>query len=346
MTQLLEIKDKLIRVFGAYETYIVPALKFIVALTIFLMINSSIGFMGKISSVPVALILALVCCLLPVNGTILLAAIVILLDMYSLSIEAAAVTFVLFAIIYFAYFRFSPKDGYAAILTPIAFKFNMPYLVPVADGLLRPVQSLVAMVCGTVVFYYIDGVRMSAAVLSDSASEDVGASKLNVLTGQVSGNKEMVLVLAIMVLAYFIVYFVRRMEIEHAWAIAITAGLAFQFVGLLAGYLILNLSGKILGLIIGTVLSALFSWFIKFFAMDLDYARTERVQFQDDDYYYYVKAIPKKMVPSRSKTVKRFGNTSSMGKKIGHEGSRIITDDEIERKVIAEELDIDEDLLK
>jgi hypothetical protein len=33
--------------------------------------------------------------------------------------------------------------------------------------------------------------------------------------------------------------------------------------------------------------------------MNLDYARTERVQFEDDDYYYYVKAVPKKMVAVR-----------------------------------------------
>lgn len=346
MTQLLELKHRLIRMFGAYETYIIPVIKFVVALTLFLMINANIGFMDKLSSLPVALILALVCSVIPVNGTILIAAIVVLLDMYSLSLEAAAVTLVLFAIIYFAYFRFSPKDGYAAVLTPIAFKLNIPYLVPVADGLLRPVQSLVAMVCGTIVYYYIDGVRMSAAVLTATTADEENSSSLNMLTGQVSSNKEMLLVLAILVLAYFIVFFVRRMEIDHAWSIAIAAGLAFQFVGLLAGYLILNASGKILGLIIGTIISAVLAAGIQFFAMDLDYARTERVQFQDDDYYYYVKAVPKKMVPTKSKTVKRFGNTTSMGKRIAHENGRTKADDETSRKVIARELDIDEDLLK
>ena len=50
--------------------------------------------------------------------------------------------------------------------------------------------------------------------------------------------------------------------------------------------------------------------------MNLDYARTENVQFEDDEYYYYVKAVPKKMIAKEEKVVKHFGNTGSLGKKI------------------------------
>ncbi len=38
--------------------------------------------------------------------------------------------------------------------------------------------------------------------------------------------------------------------------------------------------------------------------MNLDYARTENVQFEDDEYYYYVKAVPKKMIAKEEKVVK------------------------------------------
>ena len=118
-------------------------------------------------------------------------------------------------------------------------------------------------------------------------------------------------------------------------------------VGLFAGYLVLNVSGKTLGLLIGNILSLLISFVIQFLFMNLDYARTERVQFEDDDYYYYVKAVPKKMVAVKEVTVKHFGNTASMGKRIDR-SKRTLTPEEEEtsRKVIAKELDIDEDLLK
>ena len=94
-------------------------------------------------------------------------------------------------------------------------------------------------------------------------------------------------------------------------------------------------------------ISLLIAFILQFLFMNLDYARTERVQFEDDDYYYYVKAVPKKMVAVREVTVKHFGNTASMGKRIDHSRSVLSPEEEENsRKVIAKELDIDEDLLK
>ena len=44
---------------------------------------------------------------------------------------------------------------------------------------------------------------------------------------------------------------------------------------------------------------------VEFFAFHVDYSRVEKVQFEDDEYYYYVKAVPKITVETPSKTVKR-----------------------------------------
>ncbi len=347
MTRLIEIKDKIIKFFCYYEFYMMMAVKFILALTLFLIINANIGYMSRISSVPVAIILAMICCLLPVNGTICLAAIVVLLDMYELSLEAALVTLILFALIYLVYFRFTPRDGIAAILTPITFQMNIPYLMPMATGLLRPAYSIASIVCGTVLYFFIDGVRQSTSSLAATNADDGAASKLNVIIGQITGNKEMILTIVIFVLAFLIVYMIRKMNIEHAWTVAIISGTVFQVVGLTAGYMILNISGKMIGLLIGSILSMLLAFAVQFFYMDLDYARTERVQFSDDEYFYYVKAIPKKMVTSTSKTVKRFSTTGSMGKRIDRTAkSGDDADENTSRKVIAKELEIDEDLLK
>ena len=67
MTTLLELKEKLTRFYGKYDIYITPVIKFTVALTAFLLINHNIGYMEKISSTPIALILALICSILPVG---------------------------------------------------------------------------------------------------------------------------------------------------------------------------------------------------------------------------------------------------------------------------------------
>lgn len=350
MTNLLEIKDRLIRFYSKYETYLFPVVKFIVAIVLFTVINMNIGFMEKISRFPIALILALVCAILPVNATIWLAAFVVLADMYALSMEVAVTTLVLFAALFFLYFRFAPKDGFAAVLTPVCFKLNIPYVMPIGCSLLKDAYSVVAIICGTVIYYFLDGIHQNSGTLKNVVADGETAattSKFDISVGQLLSNKEMYLVIAIFTITAIVVYLVRRLEVEHAWTLAIISGVLIEVVGLFAGYLVLNVSGKTLGLLIGNILSLLISFVIQFLFMNLDYARTERVQFEDDDYYYYVKAVPKKMVAVKEVTVKHFGNTASMGKRIDR-SKRTLTPEEEEtsRKVIAKELDIDEDLLK
>lgn len=350
MTNLLEIKDRLIRFYSKYETYLFPVVKFIVAIVLFTVINMNIGFMEKISRFPIALILALVCAILPVNATIWLAAFVVLADMYALSMEVAVTTLVLFAALFFLYFRFAPKDGFAAVLTPVCFKLNIPYVMPIGCSLLRDAYSVVAIICGTVIYYFLDGIHQNSGTLKNVVADGETAattSKFDISVGQLLSNKEMYLVIAIFTITAIVVYLVRRLEVEHAWTLAIISGVLIEVVGLFAGYLVLNVSGKTVGLLIGNILSLLISFVIQFLFMNLDYARTERVQFEDDDYYYYVKAVPKKMVAVKEVTVKHFGNTASMGKRIDR-SKRTLTPEEEEtsRKVIAKELDIDEDLLK
>ena len=53
---------------------------------------------------------------------------------------------------------------------------------------------------------------------------------------------------------------------------------------------------SIIGILLGFVLELVF--------FSVDYSRTERVQFEDDEYYYYVKAVPKVVVATPEKTVK------------------------------------------
>ena len=146
---------------------------------------------------------------------------------------------------------------------------------------------------------------MSAA----NADEEQSSSKFDISVGQFLGNKEMYLVIVIFVITAIVVYLVRRMEVDNAWTLAIISGALIQVAGLFVGYIVLGVTGKTLWLIVGNIISLLIAFILQFLFMNLDYARTERVQFEDDDYYYYVKAVPKKMVAVREVTVKHFGNT-------------------------------------
>lgn len=113
MNKLLEIKDKAVKFCGEYEHFILPVVRFAVAFIAFITIDLNIGYMAKISSMLVALLLALVCALLPVNAILWIASIMILLDMYALSIEVFAITFVLLLVSVFCLFSFCTEGWHA-----------------------------------------------------------------------------------------------------------------------------------------------------------------------------------------------------------------------------------------
>ena len=147
---------------------------------------------------------------------------------------------------------------------------------------------------------------MNKAVLGGVAEDDTTTSKFAASINQLIGNKEMYLVLAAFLLTMLVVYLIRRMSIDHAWTIAIVVGILMEFSILFTGYMFLAISGKTIALTVGSAVSALIAFALKFLFFHVDYMRTERVQFEDDEYYYYVKAVPKISVTQSKKQVKKF----------------------------------------
>lgn len=332
MSDLLEWKERVRHFYGKYEVYIVPVIKFVLAFIAFFLIGKNIGYLEKINNIPMALVGALICAVLPVNAIILIGMTVVLLNLYALSLEVCAVAFVIFLIIGLIYFRFAPKDGYYTVLTPICFALHIPYAVPMAAGLLQAPYSMIPVAGGTIVYYFLAGVKENEVLLGKVQEEGAAAtSKFVVAFNQLLGNKEMYVVLAAFVLMILLVYAIRRMSIDHSWTIAIITGVLSEFIVLFAGFMVLGISGKTIWLIVGNVISIVIGLILQFLFFNLDYTRTERVQFEDDEYYYYVKAVPKMYVTTTEKHVKSFGG--------GRERERI------SREELAEEMDIDKDLL-
>ena len=60
-------------------------------------------------------------------------------------------------------------------------------------------------------------------------------------------------------------------------------------------------------------LSLIVELLVEFFCFMVDYTRIESVQFEDDDYYYYVKAVPKVTVSDSLRTVKTISTSKNSG---------------------------------
>ena len=304
MATLLEIKGFIKRFYEGKDVYVKPVLKLILALVTFFMLNSKIGFMQQLRNPLIAVILSLICALLPLNATVLIAGAVILANAYALSLEVCAVTAGLLLVMYLLYFRLSAKYAIILIITPICFMLGIPYAVPMLGGLVFGPATAVPAACGAVIYYLINYMSNNTTMLGNGEIEG-GTTKVVSMVESLLGNKEMFICILSMVLTVLVVYFIRRLSVDHSWEIAIGIGTVVNVVVHLVGALMPEVAIKVLPLILGTIASAFIAFAIKFFVFSVDYSRTERVQFEDDEYYYYVKAIPKNVIAEPKKTVKK-----------------------------------------
>lgn len=304
MATLLEIREVMKQFYAKYDIYIRTVLKFVLALITFLMMSGKIGFMQQLRSPLVSLILAAVCCLLPLNGTVVIAGILMLAHAFALSLETCLVIAAILSIIYLLYFRISSNYAVLMIVTPLCFMIGIPYVVPLLGGLLFGPATAVPAGCGAVVYYLLKYMSMNSTSLGAGEVEGA-ATKVASLIESIISTKELYLCVAAMVLTVLLVYFIRRLSVDHSWELAIGIGSVVNIVVHLTGALMPGVTVKIVPLLLGAVFSAIIAFVVKFFVFSVDYTRTERVQFEDDEYYYYVKAVPKNVISVPKKTVKK-----------------------------------------
>lgn len=95
------------------------------------------------------------------------------------------------------------------------------------------------------------------------------------------------------VIGLIVVYIIRTLDINFAGFIGTLVGFISMVIVLTAGAYRTGSDFTILSEIIPLLLSLLLSIIFAFLRYGADYQRTERVRFEDDDYFYFVKAVPK-----------------------------------------------------
>lgn len=304
MTALLELRENLKKIYSRNEAFILPVIKFLLGVIVLSIINGKMGYMTKLDNMAIVLIVSLLCSFLPTGFMAFFAMMFAVLHMYALSIETAAVGLVVFLLLYLLFLRFTAKEALVVVLTPVLCMLKMPYVMPVAMGLIGTPASCVSVGCGVVVYYLLQTVITNAPTINSMGAEEATA-KLRLLIDGMLGNKAMLVMIAAFAITVIVVYLIRRMSVDHSWTIAMVAGVMIEVMILLVGDLMYDTNLSIVSALLGAVVTLIACKIIEFFRFCLDYSRTEKVQFEDDEYYYYVKAVPKMTVAAPTNTVKK-----------------------------------------
>jgi len=347
MAIILEFKEKFKKFYNSYNTVFVPAMKFLVALVSFIMINVSIGYMDKLKNPLFAILLSVICAFLPSGFTLIALSLFMLLHLYAISAEFALLALCIVLLMYLLYFRFTPRSAYILILTAMLCWIKLPFVIPVAVGLCASVLSFIPVSFGVIIYYIIRTASdYEAAISNQSISESM--QQISYLVESLLGNRQMLVLILASSVTLVVVYVIRRLKIDHCWDIAIVAGSIVELLILVVGQISLKSDFNVVMMILGVILGAGISYICSILFFALDYNRTEYVQYEDDEYYYYITAVPKRLMAKKEVSVKQFGNTGRIPipknvkeQKEVPSGDTVIMD----RKALAKELDIDEDLL-
>ena len=311
LTTIFEIRKKIIEAYGKYEYIIVPAFKFALSFLLILTINDHIGFAAGLTNKLLGVIIALVCTLVPMNFIAAIMVLITTVHLYTLSLETMIVGAVIFLLMFLLYFRFSPKDTVMLLLLPLAFIAHVEYAVPVVAGLLFTPGSAVGIGFGVVVIRYLEYVEQNKAILTNSEIGPATVDNFRNIVDALLANRAMWIMAAAFAAAVIVVFFIRRLETAHSWTIAIILGTITELFVLLFGDMQYDTNIDLQKVFISVFLSLIIEFLVEFFCFMVDYTRIENVQFEDDDYYYYVKAVPKVTVSDSLRVVKTISTSES-----------------------------------
>lgn len=312
MSTLLVWREQLQMFYAKYSVFIRIAFQFVLGVLVFYLINTNVGFMEKASSTACTLGLAAVCAVLPVIVMVMAATALLLVHFYALSLPVAIVAALLFLLMYIFYFRFSTGRAWLVLLTAVSFALDMPLAVPIAVGLMGTPVCMIPAVCGTFSYYMIQLVKGSSSTFK-AGDEVQMVETLVAFARQSLMNQEMWVMAGAVAVTILLVYCIRSLSVDHAWKIAAAAGAAAGAVTGAAGNVALNLHISLVPLIVSGLLGVGVGLVLELVFLSVDYVRTERLEFEDDEYHYYVKAVPKIGVSAPQKSVKHINERQNTG---------------------------------
>ena len=300
MSKLVEIKEKLKNFYAENENFLKPVWKFILIFISLLLIRNNINYMPTINSLPVILVVSILLAFAPWGFNMIIIAGFICANVFSASLELGIMMLLTVFIMMLMFFRFTPEQAAFLIIIPLAFFLNIPYIIPIAAGLLFTPLSVVSVAFGTVIYFMLR--TISASVVNDV---NMSKSSANVIINNIGADKQLVIMLVAFTITLVIVYLIRRMLTDYSWTIAIIVGSIVEFLTIMVGNTALLSKAQLPSLIVGSLVSMVLAFILQFFVFSVDYQRTEHTQFEDDEYYYYVKAVPKVNVSAPQLNVKK-----------------------------------------
>lgn len=305
MMALLILKSRIKNFYEQYYQIVHRLIKIALMFCVFLVVTNRLDFDPVLGNPWFLLLLAIFCGVTPDVLSITATFVLICAEVWQVSL-LLAVTFILVLLIYFLLFgRLEKNQGILVFTIPILFSLHLGYVVPFVVALFTSPMLIPAMIMGIVLHFMMLGVSEYVLATARMTEGMDSFSGIQYVLDYVVKNKEIVIFIGAFVLAYVCVYLIRKMKAKNAMQISVLVGTIALMAVMLLSNIALDLNLEVWMLTGECLLSMVIAYIVQFFYISLDYHGTRKLQFEDDEYYYYVTAVPKMKVAVADKTVTR-----------------------------------------
>lgn len=269
-------------------------------------ISRYIGFNDFISQTWFVAVISVVLGFIPIRFLMIAVIGYTAIEIFDLSYGIGIVTTIILLVMYLLYFRFAGQYGYLLMLLPILYMIRIPLAAVLVLAAIGPAISVITVIFGTIFYYLIHYIDVHAVTFASTSGQTEFAKGELLLQG-VFTNQEMLIMLVVMFVAFMLTHFVKRANISRSYEVAIAVGTGVYIILTIASELLFGsmTTTKLLTYCIGGLVSGGLAVLITSVIKPLDYSRTETVEFEDEEYNYYVKAVPKYAFKSETVSVKK-----------------------------------------
>lgn len=292
MKEILKFRQSVKEFCSKYDMIITPVVRFILYLIMYMTLNSMTGYSTAFGSTKVAVLMAVISAVTSDGIGLGLGALLLTGQLFSANVEIGAVFLLLFLVLYCAYIRFFPKTIWIVLFAPVFFLVKLQFLLPILAGMLVGPAAMFSVGIGCIIYYFMIAAGDYVDALASAGGTEIAASYKFIFEA-LKGNKELVLTVAVFAVIVLIVAIIYKLSFDYSWYVAIAIGGVFEIILFLVGNVTTGADMSLTSVVIGSLVSVIVAAVVQFWKTVVDYSKVEKTQFEDDEYYYYVKAVPK-----------------------------------------------------
>ena len=290
MEKLLIYRERFFRFLAARGRYVQAATRFLSGAVLFYVLGKIFGYVDFFGQPIYALMMGVINIFIPTAAVSLIFYVEIFIQLAHVSLEISLFFVLAVALYFLVYQRVFPETRIYLMMVPVFFYFQLPACLPIFLGMFAGITGLPALLMGTFIYYMANMIQHTVNQLASGATH---GKVYSLVAARAINNKELLMYFVVFCLVTVLVTVIRKKGAAHGWNVSILAGGVVYLILMFVGGYFTNSEVAITSQIAMIIVSIVIALIVQFLYNVIDYTREETFEFEDEEYYYYVRAIPK-----------------------------------------------------